>query len=179
MNNLTDEYFDWMCSLVVSKRYSTVSYDKLLHYLYNTEFLPIFPHDENRAGDGIDLRYSFADETGHSGAEVAAYLDIRGCSMLEMMVALARRCEVHIMDDSTYGDRTGEWFWNMIVSLGLGHMDDNNFDERYTQNVVDIFMSRNYSPDGEGGLFTIKGCDRDLRTVEIWYQLCWYLNTLL
>ena len=58
-------------------------------------------------------------------------------------------------------------------------MDDNNFDERYTQNVIDIFMSRNYSPDGEGGLFTIKGCDRDLRTVEIWYQLCWYLNTLL
>ena len=41
-----------------------------------------------------------------------------------MMIALAIRCEEHIMDDPDAGDRTGQWFWSMLVSLGLGSMDE-------------------------------------------------------
>lgn len=39
---------------------------------------------------------------------------------LEMIIALAIRLEEHIMDDPDIGNRTGQWFWDMIVSLGLG-----------------------------------------------------------
>lgn len=51
---------------------------------------------------------------------IASYLDNRPCSVLEMIIALAIRLEEHIMDDPDIGNRTGQWFWDMIVSLGLG-----------------------------------------------------------
>ena len=82
------------------------------------------------------------------------------------------------MTDDDYGDRTGMWFWNMITSLGLGTMNDARFDERYTNIVLDRFMKRQYSRNGEGGLFTIDGIKKDMRNIEIWYQMCWYLDYL-
>ena len=83
------------------------------------------------------------------------------------------------MDDPDVGDRTGQWFWSMITSLGLGSMTDDRFDWHYTHTVVTRFLNREYEPNGKGGLFTIRNCHRDLRKVEIWDQLCWYLGTIM
>ena len=83
------------------------------------------------------------------------------------------------MDDPKYGNRTGQWFWNMIVNLGLSNMNDDNFDETYFNRVMQIFLNREYSPNGRGGLFTVKNSPADMRTVEIWYQFMWYLNEFL
>jgi hypothetical protein len=96
-----------------------------------------------------------------------------------MMVALAIECEVTIMDDPNIGDRTGQWFWGMIVNLGLGSMTDYKFDDIYVEGVVRRFLDREYEPNGKGGLFTVKNCRYDLRTVEIWNQMCWYLGTIM
>lgn len=133
--------------------------------------------DENRYADGINLRYRFGDDNRVSQAEIATYLDTRPCSVLEMMLALAIRCEESIMSDPEIGDRTGQWFWNMIVSLHLGTMNDRRFDLAYTQQAVARFLNRAYKPNGEGGLFTLEHCRYDLREVEIWYQAMWYLDT--
>jgi hypothetical protein len=95
-----------------------------------------------------------------------------------MMVALASECE-ETMDDPNVGDRTGQWFWGMIVNLGLGSMADYNFDYDYVDGVIQRFLNREYEPNGRGGLFTIRNCTEDLRTVEIWSQLCWYLGTIM
>jgi hypothetical protein len=100
------------------------------------------------------------------------------CSVLEMMIALAIRCEETIMDDPDIGDRTRQWFWGMIINLGLGGMTDANFDPDFVDDSVLRFLNRDYEPDGRGGLFTIRNCHRDLRDVEIWYQLCWYLDSI-
>ena len=94
-----------------------------------------------------------------------------------MMVALASRCE-ETMDDPGMGDRTGQWFWGMIVSLGLGGQLDNRYDARVVDDILDRFLDREYEPDGSGGLFTIENCHRDLRDVEIWNQMWWYIDTL-
>ena len=110
---------------------------------------------------------------------IAAFLDNQPCSVLEMMIALAIRCEEHIMDDPDVGNRTGQWFWNMIMNLGLGSMTDDQFDKRYAEQVIERFLNREYEQDGEGGLFTVKHCKHDLRTVEIWYQMCWYLDEIV
>ena len=83
------------------------------------------------------------------------------------------------MDNPAVGDRTAQWFWSMIVSLGLGSMTDSRFDEYYVERVIDRFLNRDYSPDGRGGLFTIPRCEEDLRDVEIWYQTTWYLDTIM
>ena len=175
--DLNTEYFEWMCGLVCNNRYTkTVSYRMLLTCLHNTDFTYTIPRDENRAEDGLDLRYRFAYENHIENAEDHIY---GPCSVLEMMIALAIRCEENIMDDPSYGNRTGQWFWGMIVNLGLGSMTDDRFDEQFVDDVIFKLLNREYEPNGKGGLFTVRNCKYDLRTVEIWYQMCWYLDTFI
>lgn len=171
-----NNYFEWMCHFVCDVEYGQNRYQKLLWRLYETDFEYIMPMDGNRAEDGTDLRYRFAEEMRHPAPMIVEYLDDRPCSVLEMMIALSIRCEEHIMDDPDIGDRTGQWFWNMIVSLGLGRMTDKNFDARYVDDIIDRFLQRKYDRDGKGGLFTVPNCRKDFRNLDIWYQMCWYLN---
>ena len=179
-DELNNEYFEWMYQLVCNgKYYRRLSYRKLLIYLHDTNFFYTIGMDGNRAEDGIDLRYRFGYERGYDNPMIAAYLDDRDCSVLEMLVALTMRCEEHIMDDPDIGNRMGQWFRSMIVNLGLGSMDDAKFDKGYTVSVVSRFLNREYERNGAGGLFTVNGYKGDLRTVEIWYQMCWYLNEIL
>ena len=180
MNTINNEYFEWVYNLVCNDRYyKTLSYRKLLYSLHNTSFYSLIDRDNNRADDGIELRYRFGYEYGYSRDVISASLDNRPCSVLEMMVALAFRIEETIMDDPSYGNRTGQWFWNMIVSLGLGSMSDNKFDDEYFQFIIDRFLNRQYSPNGEGGLFIVHNNTTDLRNIEIWFQAMWYLDEFL
>lgn len=170
-------YFDWMYDLVCGDRFAEdISYRKLLKHLNDTEFIYFLSMDSNRAADGTDLRYRYLYETGNNDG-FRKQKD-KPCSVLEMMVALAIRCEETIMDNPAIGDRTREWFWGMIRSLGLNAMRDDRYDCDYVEEVLTNFLYRKYSPDGRGGLFVIPNCDRDLRKVEIWVQLLWYLDTI-
>ena len=177
---LNYEYLDWMYNRVCNDRYSKKTrYRNLFAYLYNTDFEYTMPMDGNRAEDGVNLRYRFGREQGYPDSMVASHLDDRPCSVLEMMIALAIRCETYIMDNSEYGDRTGQWFWEMIVCLGLGHMTDENFDDGYADTIMDIFMNRKYAKNGKGGLFEIHDPSKDMRQTDIWYQMCFHLNEVL
>ena len=174
-------YFNWLCNIVCGERYSTaISYRMLLERLHTTPFRYSIPRDRDRADAGTDLRWKYVQCEMHHDRydEALRYLD-GPCSVFEMMVALAMHCDEHIMDDPLIGERTGQWFWGMIRNLGLGSMNDRSFDVEYVDERIDIFLDREYEPDGRGGLFYIRGCDRDLRDVEIFYQLCWYLNTII
>ena len=177
-DELIDQYFDWMYQLVVDDRYSNKSYRKLFSRLYDTEFTYMIPMDGNRAEDGIDLRYRFGREHLYSDAMVASYLDDLPGSILEMMIALSIRCEEHIMDDPDVGDRTGQWFWSMLVSLGLGGMEDRKFDRYFVDETLERFLDRGYERNGEGGLFTVNN-GRDMRRTEIWYQMNYYLSEII
>lgn len=175
------EYFDWLVSLVsANRRLDFVSFSYLLARLHEIEFRWIIPRDQNRAVNGQELRWRYAIEQNYD-RDYADYIlnELDGpCSVLEMMVALALHCEEDIMDDPAYGNRAGQWFWNMIVNLGLGSMTDDIFDQRLVDRVINRFLNRDYDPDGKGGLFRIRNCDYDLRDVEIEYQLYWYLNSI-
>lgn len=83
------------------------------------------------------------------------------------------------MDDPRFGDRTSHWFWGMVINLGLGSMTDELYNRRTVDESIDILLERRYEPNGEGGLFKVRNCKYDLRDVEIWYQLCWYLDGLI
>lgn len=169
------EYFDWLTNIVCEGRFAEhVSFRKLLAYLHDIEFIYFIPKDKNRAADGESLRHRFA----HANSGIESML-LRGpCSVLEMMVALALRCEEDIMDDARMGDRTGQWFWEMITSLGLGGMTDERFDDRIVADIIDRFLYREYEPNGRGGLFTVRNRHVDMRKKEIWAQLCCYLDTI-
>lgn len=171
-------YFDWMCDLVCGDMHpeGASSFRKLLIFLHETPFVYTMKKDADRAKDGEHLRYRFASFTG------CDYDDIFSegpCSMLEMMIALALRCEETIMDDPRMGNRTRQWFWRMVISLGLGGMTDSLFDKDEAEQIVERFTARKYEPDGRGGLFTIKQYKKDLRQMEIWDQMCAYLYTMV
>lgn len=176
-NRISEEYFEWLYNYVCTGRaHAMVSYKKLFKLLYNIDFTYSIRDDVNRAADGIELRKRYCsyinDET---------LINIfRGCSctVLEMIIALAVRCEEAIMDNPKYGDRTKQWFWTMLSNLGLSYMTDDRYDEGYALEKIYIFLNREYEPNGKGGLFFIRNCKEDLRNVEIWAQLCWYLDTI-
>lgn len=179
-SRIVNNYFAWMCNLVYNPKISRgVSYEKLLTTLNELDFVYIISQDSNRFEDGVNLRYRFGYENNIPDSEIETYLDNHPCSILEMMIALSLRCEEHIMGDDDIGNRTGQWFWNMIVNLGLGSMTDQRFDRDYVIFCIDRFINREYEPDGEGGLVTIPNCRQDLRTIEIWYQMMWYLSNVL
>ena len=175
-DELINEYFEWMYQLVVNSR---MSYKKLLSRLHEINFTYIVPMDGNREEDGINLRYRFAYEKSIEDSIIAECIDNRPCSVLEMLIALAIRCEEHIMENPEYGDRTGQWFWIMIKNLGLEAMTDSIFSKNSVDLAIYKFLNRDYDRNGKGGLFTVENCRNDFRGMEIWYQMCWYLNSIL
>lgn len=173
-DQIKNSYFEWLYNYVCKGRVNRyVLYKKLFTLLHNTEFIFPLQNDIERAKDGVDLRCRYAMEKDY-----VFILDILEgpCSVLEMMVALAIRCEETIMDDARYGDRTGQWFWNMLSNIGISYMTDDKFDRKIAEDAINDFLERRYDPDGKGGLFYIENCEEDLRDIEIWSQLCWYLE---
>lgn len=176
-DQIINDYFEWLWNFTKCRGHSQNR--KIITLLHNIEFRYSIPMDANREEDGIDLRYRFITEVGipRNYQEVYGYLD-GPCSVLEMMIALAIRCEESIMDDPDIGDRTSEWFWLMMKNLGLDYMSDRKFDRDVAEEKISIFLDRKYKRNGEGGLFVVNG-RKDLRKVEIWYQMCWYLDTIM
>lgn len=135
--------------------------------------------DENRETDGVDFRYRFINQLAVLNNEDKLYFLDLPCNMLEMMIALSVRCEEQIMGDPDIGDRTSIWFWGMIKNLKLYNMTDSQYRIGYIQNVMDNLRYRKFKPNGDGGLFTISRNDIDMREIEIWDQMSWFLNEIM
>ena len=166
------QYFDWLSS----KFHDCNKYSLLFMKLYSTNFEWFIPFDENRAGDGINLRYRFGRENDIPDPVICATLDDRPCSILEMMIALGLRIEEQIMGDAM--DQASQWIGDMLKNLGLAEYTNTNYNEEEVDRIIYIFLNRKYSRTGKGGLFEVPdlSLDRDMRTAEIWCQMCWYLN---
>ncbi len=184
-NPYEEPYFEWMVSKIgnVDDPFaSKVTYNKLLNHLhYNSEFTYCMPQDENIELNGINLRDVFCYECDYDKDTVVPALS-RPCTLLEAMVALAIKMEKSMAADTDFGDRTGQWFWTMIKNMHLGGFDDESFDPDYADVYINRCLERNYKPDGDGGFFKIEGIDNrgeDMRDVEIWMQVCWYMDTVL
>ena len=164
-------YLDWLSEMLIPDDDVRKSYQKLMLALYETEFTYFIENDANRADDGERLRIIFEDETG-------LWCNNYGpCSLLEMLGALSVRCENEFMYDPDEGNRTGEWFWEMIRNLGFDSMDDWHFDAEKFDQIARRLNDRTYSKDGYGGPFYISGFRSDMRKIELWYQLNYYLQS--
>lgn len=170
-------YYRWITSIVCQNEYASNEhqYQALLRHLYEKEFRWSILYDQNRARDGKDLRFQFSDL---ANLEWEIGMD-DPCSVLEMMVGLAIRCEQSIMTDSSIGDRTSMWFWDMIESLGLDSYTDADYDKERADAILDKFMDRRFSKNGKGSLFTFRDSKKDARSIEIWRQMCLYLDELI
>ena len=170
-NRVKMDYFEWLLDKI---GVDPAKNDHIqgLKWLFSTDFEWSHKLDANRAADGVDLRATFAYECGYRYPEVRNALLDKPCSWLEMMVGLAMRCEDSIMGTDEFGDRTPHWFNVMIDSLGL-YLDCSEDDEE----ILKKCASRQYKQDGEGGLWWVKGTKKNLRRMQIWDQMCEYLNT--
>ena len=175
--NIKKQYFTWLCEQIFDSEHPRIKYSYLLERLYNTDFYWIIANDSNRAEDGIYLRNDFAYDNDIPDYVVSHELNPR-CSMLEMMVALSRRCEDSIMHNDIYGNRTSKWFWSMIRCMGLEDMINPCYDEVVTAYCIKNVLERRYEPDGSGGLFRCEYGHRDMRYIEIWYQMMLYLESI-
>ena len=182
MSDSFKSYYEWLLEKVSKNRTSnSISYNLLFRSLYTMEFTCLFDQDKNRISDALKLRGDYTEHgvcIPYRRNGKTSFLH-RPCSVLEVMIALAIRMEDTIMTNPAFGNRTAQWFWMMVASLGLNGMYDDNFDSDYVNGILENFLLRKYEPNGRGGLFTIKNTDKDLRKVEIWVQMLWFLDTLV
>lgn len=176
-----ERYFTWLCELVETQNELFLNHTKLMRELYAVAFDPVINKmDVPRVIDGIDLRYRFGQEQDISRDKMGEEFLNSACSVLEVLVALALRFEEEIMSDPDVGDRTPLWFWIMIQNLGLDVYDDNNFSYQEVDDILDRFIHREYNRDGSGGnIFIIRNRPQDIRKIDIWYQMCWFMSDFI
>lgn len=181
--DLVDVYYDWLVEKIEifdSEGGSlSFNYSWTLRRLFNTEFqirtcrIPLHEtgsYDIDRANDGLYLREKFA-ESCEVASDFWCGLISSGCSILEMMIALAIRMESNYLFDPSIGDRTAQWFWNMFESLGLMDYDNDNYSEDSVSEILNIFLNREYYSDGKGGLFTFQFSNFMPKHFDIWTQM--------
>lgn len=173
-NKLRTEYFDWIYRLVLGEN---EEYRTLLAQLMDIPFRYSVQMDGNREADGVNLRYRFGYENDVPDYIIANYLDDRQCSVLEMMAALYLRFEEQIEGHDCFAPKSSpsNLFMSMLESLGLDKMSGECFDSDKAERIIFAFLDRQYSPNGRGGLFSVRS-RRDMPSVEIWYQLMYWAD---
>lgn len=159
-------YWNWLLDRIMADdRYSL-----LMNALNSVEYRWVLPMDENRSQDGLYLRSLFSGETGLDSNSMNWE-----CTVLEMLIGLAYRCDHDIMGDPN--DRHPElWFWEMLRNIGLLAMDNENFDRKEFDDIMNIWMDNQYAPTGEGSIFPVYDPTIDQTRMEIWDQMNLYLS---
>lgn len=171
MEPLEETYFRWLCEHVQRVENPTPSTTRwnLLRHLHSTQYVYLAGHDDNRAEDGVELRRYFHGESRIPRDPSWEHLP---CSVLEMLVALAGRAHFNAMIEND----PAWWFWHFIDNLNIDTPDSQMLDVRYIDQVLERWMYRQYTVDGEGGLFPLEHSRSNQREVETWYQLMAYLE---
>lgn len=172
--HLDELYFNWLYAKIddPSERKLRRTHWNLARQLFKKEFFWYIPNDDNRAEDGKALRLDFLAESEIDGDP--EWMSI-GCSMLEMLIGVAKRL-VFMWD----GD-ISQWFWEMIDNMGIHQCDDwlyarNPEVEDIVEEAMHTVIWRLYSYSGHGGgLFPLHDPPKDQRTTEIWYQMGAYI----
>lgn len=171
MNNTPDnEYFEWLYSQIgsVKNRNPGRSYWELCRQLHSKPFVWFVPNDDNRAMDGMDLRYEWAGDR----SDIPDHWFALECSMLEMMIALARRAAFETSESPV------EWFYRFLENLQIRQYTDDIYEiaiQEEVDEVLDRVINRTYDYNGLGGLFPLHSPQQDQRDVELWYQLAAYI----
>lgn len=164
------DYLKWLVDWVGGEDYWA-----LFRHLHRTPFRWVVANDENRAMDGMSLRDRFEYEEHYTDV---SYPD-EECSVLELLVGMASR-----INDIVIGieeeDQTPRWFWEIVSNLFLQNFSSDDFfkggGRAEISDILDMFMDRTYTFNGEGGLFPLKNTDVDQREIELWYQMSAYLD---
>lgn len=171
--NIWDSYFEWLLKRLNLKKRDR---KKLLHILFDRPFDVILDRDYNRLEDGRYLRNHFLLECGINGGFTDHYI-----SVLEVLIALCERIELEYIGNPS-DPRPDIIFWEILCNLGLDRecFSDSRINHptnlRKIDEIVNVFVNREYDFNGNGGLFPLKVNDFDQKDVEIWDQMQAYLS---
>lgn len=155
--DIKELYFNWLYDKVMMSS----QYRSLLRELDRYDYIYTLPMDGNCYEHGIELRYHFGRDEHIDQRTIASDIDIRPCSMLEMMVSLATRLSGGILDVED-SDKTGMIFMVMLESLGLDLCTERNFDPESVSDAIAAFNEK------ELYLFPTFGESSDNK--DLWYQ---------
>src|SRR4051794_10175629 len=174
LDALKEAYFHWLVSQVREKEHETRTYWDLLRLMHEKEFVWIVPNDDNRIADALDLRREFLHENRNRGDLTIE--DFGPCSVLEVLIALSRRCEFNAPGDAT----AEEWAWKLINNLRLSGKSDplSRRGANKVDKILDALIWRTFHPSGEGGFFPLTWPQQNQAKIEIWAQMHAYLNEM-
>ncbi len=171
--SLNDNYFKWLLGILGFKEPISCRYISMLSYMYSTSFKltdPIVGHDDNRLNDGFELRATYSNN--FTMPDLPGIFD-EEVSVLEVLVAFAMRIDDDIMYDGNL--HASKWFFIMVDNLGMTNFTDDRLGLDWCiddeEQILDIWMSRQYGPDGKGSIFPINCNVFDQRDLEMWYQM--------
>lgn len=165
MSNHTD-YFLWLIAQIGVPERNRNTYNDLFMRLYETEFIWIVPHDDNRLQDGLEVREEFNKRRSP--------LDDMPVSLLEVLIALSRRV-------SWTTDRSPEfWAWQLLENLRLTKSSDPLVGRKAerVEEIIETLIWRTYGQDGNGGFFPLNFPGDDQTKREIWDQMNAYVNEM-
>lgn len=161
-------YLRWLCD-DVGLDYN--NYSNLVSTMLTYVFNDTVDNDINRTWDAIANREDFEHEYD---VEVDIG-DNDSAGILEVLVVLSRRA-ADIMYDANNEDQTEYYFDIMMRNLGLYKYDNDHYDHHKVSNILHIFNNRMYDRYGHGSIFVVNNPPGDMKDVEIWSQLNWYLT---
>lgn len=165
MTNHTD-YFLWLIAQIGIPQRNRNTYNDLFMRLYETEFVWIVPHDDNRLQDGLELRREF------NGRKRG--INEMPCSLLEVLIGLSRRV-------AWTTDRSAEyWAWQLLDNLRLTKSSDplTGRKAERVEETLEALIWRTYDRDGNGGFFPLNYPRDDQTKREIWDQMNAYVNEM-
>lgn len=182
-NNLSELYLVWLINLINADNYKGKSYIKLCSLLNKVPFEPVIKLDENRLSDVQSLLretyiQSQSDWYRLTNDDIME-LPTWPVSFLELIISLAMRMDLDFMREINGIDNTRIYFWVLVRNLGILEFDDEHWGEDAIISIVNrlnIVQDRKYDFNGNGGLFPLENAEMDQRNVQIWNQLCQFVN---
>jgi len=172
-NNIS--YFDWLFDLIKNKNSQDLK--EFISDLHHLGFYCIVPNDDNRIQDAFELRKRYLID--FPNGKVPERKSSLSCSMLELLIALAERMDF-ILNDGNNTNRIHWWFWLFIDNLKLqkytSYDADKERKKEINQGIIRKLVEREYSGDGNGGIFPLNYPYRNQQRLELWYQMMDYIN---
>lgn len=168
-SQLDVDYYNWLVSQIRVGN-PEKSYLEMFEIMHNTEYLFLIPNDDDRVGDGRQLRKDFfRDVVGRRYRKDD--LDIKFVSFLEVLIGLSRRVAFQAGNDPDY------WAWRLIKNLGLNKMSDplSKAKIQTIEYTLEDQIWRNYDRKGHGGFFPLERSIEDQTKLDVWRQMNFYI----
>ena len=158
--DITSDYYIWLTDGM-----EDLDQEGLLSFLFHVEYTYLIPNDRHRELDGLNLRREYCEEEEVRGEP----MDYIPCSVLEMMLALAKRIEVDVLDEPNLN-----LFYRMLDNLSLTSTRSDQWES-----IIFLWLERRFSREGVGSPFPLNRSYCDERREELWSQCMHWLEEFI